>query len=1194
LANQVSSVDVPLSLFSGWNTELSPPDQPEGASPANNDVVFTPGSVATRPGVNRVFAAPVSSLGPFSYQKSFVTPSGVVQNLYLTKGDGILWVEYLATNPGVAVSLFNFAGATYASSCTAQGREYIMLSDGVHGVDIPLQWDGVNLYRVTQDGPGASPTVQSIPLPPSSMAVSGTTTYAISSAVAILPYVVGGTTYYQQIQCMLTVPGAPIGVGESVSYLSLDYNVGSPVVSLIYSGSVVTGFTIYYFGTTAGPDAGGSATIGGASLVRSANTVTATTATDHGLKVGYQVQISNAGVSTIGSGITSIVLNNEDNPGIATVTMAEPHGLLPQNQVVILGVPSTTAGTAITNVAFAGGLVTITTSTAHGLSIGSEVLIAAVTNTSVNGQWSVATIPSTTTFTYLFASGATPYSAADTGTVSYIWPLASTDPAENTFTVQTAPTPTTFTIQLSYTDGTWGPGGVVQFAWDGIFFVTGVLSPTQFQYQQYGPSATVTTIGLVTPYGQAAPGIHQLQMSWLFESGDISFPSPPVTFVANGGQYLQISGMAVPSTNDVVGRILQFTGSGGAYFYYIPTPAQVNGLIVSTATQINDITSTSVLLDFSDNTLYEATNVTKPGNNLSNVLTLGAASGVFTYASRLAVWGFRNKVQNLLNMNFAGGTLLSNGLPLGWNTSLCVDGLLSSCRLQIGSGNDLCAGFLVQVHNDGAKYGLISQSAYADAAGAPIVLPNTFYSIRIWMAAGSGDPNLDFFATLSSASTGFVSTAIMNGILMPVGSGTNPTGGYLEAPFAFAMPSTIPADMTLTYWLRSTSTTTPVITFLYNETEVFYTEQKYIDNEEWISYADNLSSFDDQTGIFGPEDDLSPIRNHGVIRQSLYIVTGTGLHETEDNGQTEPSGWTVNQVADNCGAFSIASVARNPQGIGSAGKDWMMWCGPDGAQIFTGQKPYKISQEIQSVWDAIPAANAYQCWVKNYENAKWCFFGTPTAGGSMQVLVLDYRNIDGEAIAANPPIHISFTGKMIVSDLTRKWTTWTLPAWCGELMYRNTIAQPQIVFGCETPSGGANSYIVNANQYHDDDFGLIPASYTTYFFVSHEMEQALQVGSHRHVYTLAQAFISGVGTWTLTPLAASLNNPFPPSPSFPLNSDPGYDIDFGINVTTTRCAFMIQAAPISGLDSYFKLQKLVINMAKDPNAPTRGTAGGSF
>jgi hypothetical protein len=1191
VANPVSSVDVPLSLFSGWNTELSPPDQPEGASPANNDVAFTPGAVSTRPGLNRVFVSPIDSLGPISYQKSFVTTSGIIQNLYFA--DGILWVENLATNPGVAVSLFNSAGATYASSCTAQGREYIMLSDGVHGVDIPLQYDGINLYRVTQDGPAQSPIVQSVPLPPSSLAVSIGSAYTITSAAGIDPYVLGGATYYQQLKLNLAVPTAVLAPGQSVAYLSSDYNISGQIVTVQYTGTLVSSFTMFYFGTTGGPDTGGTATVGGSTLVRSGNTVTATTATPHGMQKGYQAQISGVPIFYLDLNIVSIVLDNEETPGIATVTTDEPHGLLPTNIISMTGVTGSNVGGGITNVAFAGGLVTITTATAHGLSVGSQVLVEAVTNTTVNGQWSVVTTPLPNTFTYAFNSIITAYSASDTGTVNYEWPLASTDPALNYFTVQTAPTPNSFTIQLSYTDGTWADG-LIGFAWDGIFFVTAILSPTQFQYQQYGPAAATTDDGTVTPYGQASPGIHQLQMSWLFESGDISFPSPTVTFVANGGQYLQLSQIPVPTTGDVVGRILQFTGAAGAYFFYIPTPAQVNGLVVSTATQINDVTTTSILLDFSDNTLYSATAVSKPGNNLANLLTLGSSSGVFTYASRLIVWGFRNKVQNLLNMGFAGGTssAISDGQPLGWNTTSSVNGLVSPCRLQIGTANDLCAGYQVRVINNGAKYGQISQSAYADSYGAPIVLPNTNYSLRLWMATTVADASLNFYATLSSVSTSFTSTAVINGVNMPLGSGGNPIGGYVQVPFSTVMPSPIPSDMTLTFWLTSTSATSS-ITVLYNETELIYTDEPFIDNEEWISYADNLSSFDEDTGIFGPEDDLSPIRNHGVIRQSLYIVTGSGLHETEDNGQTEPSGWTIDQVADNCGAFSIASVARNSQGIGSAGKDWMMWSGPDGAQIFTGQKPYKISQEIQSVWDAIPAANQYQCWVKNYENAKWCFFGIPT-GSTMQVLVLDYRNIDGEAIASNPPIHISFTGKMIVSDLTRKWTSWTIPAYCGELMYRGTLAQPQIVFGCKTLLNAANSYILNANQYHDDDFGVIPASYTTYFFVSHEMEQALQVGSHRHVYTLAQAYISGLGTWTITPLAASLINPFPTSSAYPLTSEPNFDMDFGINVETTRCAFTIKSSPTSGDDSWFKLQKLVINMAKAPWAPSRGSAGGSF
>src|ERR1700733_10572051 len=102
MANPVGSVDVPLSIFSGWNTELSPPDQPEGGSPATNDVAFTPGAVSTRPGMNRIFQTAVDALGPFSYEKSYVLPSGDIHNLYFTMVDGILWVEDVTNTPGIA------------------------------------------------------------------------------------------------------------------------------------------------------------------------------------------------------------------------------------------------------------------------------------------------------------------------------------------------------------------------------------------------------------------------------------------------------------------------------------------------------------------------------------------------------------------------------------------------------------------------------------------------------------------------------------------------------------------------------------------------------------------------------------------------------------------------------------------------------------------------------------------------------------------------------------------------------------------------------------------------------------------------------------------------------------------------------------------------------------------------------------
>lgn len=1196
MANPVSSVDVPLSIFGSWNTELSPPDIPEGGSPANNDVVYSPGSVSTRPGLNRLFSMPLSALGPFTYEKSFVTPSGTIKNLYMSRGDSNLYVEDVTNAPGVVTLLFDATGATYASSCTAQGREYIALSDGVHGFDVPLQYDGTNLYRVTQDGPGAPPTVTSFALPTVTMATFGSHTDTITSITSSNPIVHlgGGIVYYQSISITLAAPDTSLLMGQ---YFTVSGNTNGNFNTTFWIAQINPTFNVLtcnFFSSTLQIGTGGSAAFSsGTTLVRAGNTVSGATATAHGLRQGYQVQIQGAGSTTVAT-ISTIVLNNEDTPGIATVTTAAAHGLLPNNQVTIVGVSGATVGTAISNVAFADTSVTITTSAAHGLSIGSIVTVAAVTATAVNGQWVVATIPSTTTFTYAFAGVVTAptgtnviqgYSAADTGSVTYIWPLASVangSPAFNYFTVQTAPSPTTFTIALAYTDGTW-TGGTVSFGWDGIFYVTAVPSTTTFQYQQYGPNASTTTVGTVTPYGQASPGLHQCRVSGILPNGSITVPSPPVTFVANGGQYLSVSNL--PIGPNWVGRLIQFTGAGGAYFFDIPVPAQINGLVVSTATQINDNVQTSVTLDFSDNTLYAASADSIPGNDLAAQLVLGPCAGFFTYASRLLAWGDSNKVQNFVNMGFDGGYLPSYPtLPSGWGFAYgatAVSGMLIPARLNTSAWQITSAG--------PDAWGAIAQGAYEDTFGAPIILPNQTYLARFWASVNnpvySGGANLQII--LLSSATSYETTAAI-----PASSLTN-AGGWVEVAFSLETPNTIPSDLQLIVQMVGTTMDSVVVAI--DELEIIYAQQPYIDYEAKMSYADNLTAFDANTCIIGATDDLSPIRNFGTIRQALYVVTGTGLHETQDNEQTEPSGWTVAAVADNCGAFSIASVGRNAQGIGSAGKDWMMWSGPDGAQIFTGQKPYKVSQELQSVWDAIPSAYQYQCWTKNYESSKRCYFGIPTAGPSMTVLVLDYRNIDGAAIAENPPIHISFTGKMIVSDLTRKWTSWTIPAYSGELLYRAGNAQPQIVFGAANNNGNPQSYVLNPLSLHDDDFGVIPASYTTYFFVSHEMEQALQVGSHRHVYTLAAAYISGTGTWSITPLAASLSNPFPESAQYPLYSDPGFDIDFGINVETSRCAFTVQAAPISpSLDSYFKLQKLIVNMAKAPWASVRGSATGRF
>ena len=73
---------------------------------------------------------------------------------------------------------------------------------------------------------------------------------------------------------------------------------------------------------------------------------------------------------------------------------------------------------SITNTALTSNVVTITTAVAHGLGVGQVVTVACTTATTLNGTFTIASVPSTTTFTYaLTASNIA--SAADTGTVTF-------------------------------------------------------------------------------------------------------------------------------------------------------------------------------------------------------------------------------------------------------------------------------------------------------------------------------------------------------------------------------------------------------------------------------------------------------------------------------------------------------------------------------------------------------------------------------------------------------------------------------------------------------------------------------------------------------------------------------------------------------------------------------------------------------
>jgi hypothetical protein len=1179
--NPNGAAECSVEVFGSWVTETAPENLPVGVSPDCPDNVFAPGNVGTRPAFQKIFDPPLEAGATINYGKSFVTDSGDIKNLYLSS-TGRFYVEDVTGAPGVATLLFSTTPNTCAKSITAFGREFIAISDGLHGQEVPLQFDGTNVDRVTQDGPGAPPMVANVSYPAVALAVSGSgTTYTVVSSTPGRPLL----GIYRQLVVVFTVL-PPVAMGDQMilSGSSLPALNGTYTVNFVNVAGSYVSFAFFSPNPAAGT--GGSGVVypgGGLSLSRSNNTVSGQTTAPHNLQIGYQALVAGVAATQVGGGVASIVINNEDNPGIATITTAAPHGLLPNNEVVIDGVPTAAVGGGIASSQTFGTITTIVTNTAHGLNPGSVVNILG-SGTSPHygdGQWTVLTVPNATTFTYQIGVQETTDAPVAGGTVSLVWPSASTNDLYNTFEVIQSPSATSFQVAITYPDGTWGSGGTVSFAWDGTFYVTAVPSPTAFEYQQYGPDATTGSTGTITPFGQVAPGLHQLQMSFLTRQGAITKPSPPVTFEANGGQYLALTNVATGPPN-IVGRIFELTGALGSRFFYIPVPAQVNGLVVSTSTVLNDNTSTSAILDFSDNTLFAALGTSIPGNNLAAQIVLDGALFFLTDDERLGTAGQRNRLQTMLNMGFDGGVLPSAPtVPSGW-TATGVGGAVVAGRFN---------GWAWQI-TTATGPGQLSQSFYQDCYGAPIGTANTLYTIRYYLT-GNGT----FRVTLSSASTGFSSAATI------AVSGA----GWYEATFSAATPATIPIDML--YTLQGTSGTIVV-----DEGSCIYEATPYLETLLFDSYVNNPEGFDGLSGKYGPTNDVRKVMAAAFVRGTLCLWTrepSGRLHEVIDNGTTEPAGWAVNELAANCGILSAFALtqAQADDGSASGGEEWACWSSESGARIFGGGDQWKISQEIQPNWNdpgstnplQINMAAALTAWTLNDPVARVVYFGLPIGPGATaptMVYPMNYRELDrAETIASSPPFHPSLAGKLVATDNTRKWCYWQRQFMGAARMYRDANELTTCFFAGLLPDGEAsgygNVYLLNPAMSTDDDYGQIGSYYVTCALPTHDQEEGLQLGSQKKILAAMAASFTCVGNVVFTffrnQYVAGLPYQWPIT--FTRPSCTYFDMEMGGgNPEANRMFIKMQPVPLAGgTDCRYQLERLIPWFRK-AKIPSRGSA----
>lgn len=1259
---------IPLSVLGGLVTEMAPTALPEGVSPDNQELMFLPGSAYSRPAFSKVFENPFPTGGPNNfrptvvYGKSLVTSSGDIKNLWFDS-NGILWVEDWSNSPGTYTQLFAATPGSFMQSITAFGREYIAISDSLHGSYPPLQYDGTFLDRLTQDGPGAPPTVTSEALPSVLMASSGNTLTRMNNQVLCATATAHGLQVGYQAQ-ISNVPDSNstdvVQTGNSTAqstggtgstYWSLNsgqwrsnFNPGtSPLGAFIATGlgftiptdATILGVTATFGVNSQGPTTGtvneialwysglqeGTAkspatpitttitrnTYGSAGdLWGAALTPAIVNSPTFGFAISItcdservfmdfpftvQVYYTLSGSGTVAQ-ITSIVINNETFPGLALVTTTGPHGLVPGIDVSIVGVePGTVAN--ISSAVWSAGVTTLTTSTNHNLSPGSLVQVAGVTTAtgsttfSFNGTFTVDSVPSPNQVSYrqvpITATDPDLISAtANTGSITISWPIPQDTPTPTYFTVESCPTTTTFYVQVSYSNGMWTTG-TVGFIWEGTFYVTEVVDSTHFYYQQYGPNGATSAVGNVTPWGQCAPGLHLCQVLFLDRQGGITAPSPPATFVANGGQYVSVSNIPIGPPN-IVARILQFTGAQPNVpgelppFFYLPVPAQLEGQIVSTSTQINDNTTTSALLDFSDNSLFAAVGTSVTGNNLVEQIVLDGALGFAYWDSRLTTFGQRAAIQEALSLGFEGGVnALASTQPLGWT----------------GSGGSLVTGLTgLGYALNGGSY---SQSAYLDAYGDPIFDGNITYAVRA-LVQGTGNVTI----TLSSASTSFSATATL---------AAGATAAYVQANFSSVTPTEIPADLTLT--IAQPSATVDEISF-------FDSQNPYLDNQAFTSYVNNGSAFDGVTGNMQPTEDTRKIMGFTIIRGTPYGITqdpSGRVHEITVNPTSEPSGWEWREVQANCGSLSAFGITHSQadDATASSGDDWAAWPTETGAGLFDGSQVHKVSQEIQPNWNPgsgnypwVPANSAINMVAATTiyalddpaDRILYFFLPTGTATAPNRIYPLSYRELNSAyAIANSPPVHVSLGGKLIVTDNTRKWTRWLPPMNGAARMYRQNSRQLTTVFfggNGQAPGAAAgfgNVYTLNPAKLTDDDFGQIDPYYVTFFGPDPEKAQALQLTAVRLLLAYCTPFISGVGNVTYSVFCDALSNPWPLTVTRTLTANPKFAQEFGgCQAMGSRMALKIASSPLTDqTDNSFNLQWLQF-FYKNAKLKIRGAA----
>jgi hypothetical protein len=1167
------------SRFGGLFTEADPRDLPTGASWLSQDVDFTIAGVDIRPGL--CSAATFTGFpGNFQYTKTALLGNQYV-NLAQDTG-GSLWQQSLSAGGPFVPFYEGILNNARALSFSANFREYICLSNLLQGTDQPRQFDGQNNDRISQMGPGVSPTIT---------VLSG----AANPGTPILSIVTGGSLpsrYEYVVIAYLTTAGVLIPSVEASIFIPAGslLQVASPPTA-----SGMSGWNVYVgFSSGSETQQGGTIALGTSYTepdggITSGGSGAPTTDVAAGDRYGCLMYITRSGFLTPASPPVKFTTNADTTQLQLDNLCIGPSNVL---QRVFAWTPANAAiggpyfyvavatidpnknlasSSIIADNATTGGVVlnisdTVLEAGVQVATTGNNVFTTRELGEPVKGiQYSGRTFFMgcrskldtfvNTTFDGGYA-GANPVSG---------WTIAS----QTGVTQELLPSPI-FGFSYYFKNGTnqsinsfngssntLPPNNITQGA-----SLTAFNTPVLTQGLSYGVRATVWTPGgnstgevWIGFSSASSNGIWaaKIPCSELTESpkefilpvnppvlplGALDFPTPPVT-VPTG----QAVAWALPTKASTPNPSI--TGGNavcGADSYTNTAQAAAGGFGKLTMEGSNSLNNAEqvVSAQFGGFTLP----VLPSDAVIQAIYPVFVCTGAVSYASTLLIQNYEN---GALVTAPAAGTL-----PNGYGTYI---GSPSSNPTQFTSSNGtspVSLGATAQVVEDA----LISLGLYQTLNGC-----NNSDVINILFAGLA-----IYYTTSNAPAEPAYSPAVTGWDIIP---------SDLQL---FVAPVNFPAGAD----------------FEVDRIEIFDWNHPVLSSQVVVSYAGNPESFDGVTGVLDISNfTTDPIQNIFRFLNQVYICTQSRWFATQDNGTTEPSGlngeWTINEVSNTVGALGPISE--------DVGEEYVVCADLRGVWLFDGGSHIKLSQEIQQVWATL--SNEYQSgvWVINdrYQQrlligfpmpqpSPWTILPAATPTGNNVILMCSYLTLaPGSEIATTPGVTVSmFTGQLLNREGARKWAVWSIPANYAAWMLTSTFGE---ILWLSSASKSAIYYLDASNL--TDDGAAIPQYWGSYDYSDKMDDEQLQLGSVRKLFPYLSVLMDVDGKFQLTIFPETTLTPYAIKLPALSGQNPALDdTNLPLNVSGNRVFLLFGTDGEAG--SRFRLRRLVMGCMMHPRVPVSG------